>query len=160
VWAYFGYTKFFKNYAPYRVDECGDPFHQQPHLDFGRLGVVPTSLNKLKIKVMEKVLDFTGAKGKLTFLDTNLSGTARIMVKLTSEKGEVRETFCSEAVSAELRAGKRTKDSLMFLNVVMNDKQRWIIQRAQGKEIVIEVASLDLKEVVQTTASFEEALGY
>ena len=109
---------------------------------------------------MEKVLDFTGAKGKLTFLDTNLSGTARIMVKLTSEKGEVRETFCSEAVSAELRAGKRTKDSLMFLNVVMNDKQRWIIQRAQGKEIVIEVASLDLKEVVQTTASFEEALGY
>jgi hypothetical protein len=127
---------------------------------FWKVGGSPHLINKLKIKVMEKVLDFTGAKGKLTFLDTNLSGTARIMVKLTNEKGEERETFCSEAVSAELRAKKRTRDSLMFLNVALNDKGRWIIQRAQGKEIVIEVASLNLKEVTQVVATFEEAIGY
>jgi hypothetical protein len=38
----------------------------------------------------EKVLDYTGKKGTLTFLDTNLGGTARIMVKLTNEKCEAR----------------------------------------------------------------------
>jgi hypothetical protein len=108
----------------------------------------------------EKVLDYTGKKGTLTFLDTNLGGSARIMVKLTNEKGETRETFCSDAVSAELRAGKRTKDSLMFLNVVLNDKGRWILQRNRGKEIVVKVETLNLKEVVQTVATFEEAVGY
>ena len=109
---------------------------------------------------MEKVLDYTGAKGSLEFLDTNLSGTARIMVTLINEKGEARETFCSTAVSAELRAGKRTKDSLMFLNVVMNDEGRWILQRERGNKIVIKVASLNLKETVQTLATFEDAIGY
>ena len=109
---------------------------------------------------MEKVLDYTGAKGKLVFLDTNLGGTARIMVKLINEQGEARETFCSEAVTAELRAKKRTRDSLMFLNVALNDKGRWIIQRERGNEIVVEVASLNLKEAKQTLATFEEAIGY
>jgi len=109
---------------------------------------------------MEKVLDYTGAKGSLTFLDTNLSGTKRIMVKLTNEAGEVRETFCSIAVSEELRTGKRTKDSLMFLNVVLNEEGRWILQREQGKEITIQVASLNLKQAKQTVATFEEAIGY
>lgn len=109
---------------------------------------------------MEKVLDYTGANGSLTFLDTNLAGTKRIMVTLKNEKGEARETFCSEAVSSELRSGKRTKDSLMFLNVVLNDEGRWILQRERGKEIVIAVTSLNLKEAKQTVASFEDAIGY
>ena len=109
---------------------------------------------------MEKVLDFTGAKGSLTFLDTNLAGTKRIMVKLTNEKGEIRETFCSLAVSDELRTNKRTKDSLMFLNVVLNEEGRWILQREAGNEIVVKVESLNLKETVQTIATFEEAMGY
>ena len=109
---------------------------------------------------MEKVLDFTGAKGSLTFLDTNLAGAKRIMVKLTNEKGESRETFCSEAVTEQLRSNKRTKDSLMFLNVVLNEEGRWIIQKEKGKEIVVQVASLNLKEAKQTVATFEEAIGY
>jgi hypothetical protein len=109
---------------------------------------------------MEKVLDYTGAKGSLTFLDTNLAGTKRIMVTLKNEAGEARETFCSEAVSAELRTGKRTKDSLMFLNVALNEEGRWILQRERGKEITIQVASLNLKEAKQTIATFEEAIGY
>ena len=109
---------------------------------------------------MEKVLDYTGAKGSLTFLDTNLGGTARIMVKLTNEAGETRETFCSEAVSTELRAKKRTKDSLLFLNVGLNDKGRWIIQRERGNDIVIKVEDLNLKQVKQTVATFEDSIGY
>jgi hypothetical protein len=109
---------------------------------------------------MEKVLDYTGAKGSLTFLDTNLAGAKRIMVKLTNEKGETRETFCSEAVSEQLRSGKRTKDSLMFLNLALNDNGRWIIQREQGNEIVVKVEDLNLKEVKQSIATFEEAIGY
>jgi hypothetical protein len=48
----------------------------------------------------------------------------------------------------------------MFLNVVLNDKGRWILQRNRGKEIVVKVADLNLKEVVQTVATFEEAVGY
>jgi hypothetical protein len=109
---------------------------------------------------MEKVLDYTGAKGSLTFLDTNLGGTARIMVTLKNEAGEARETFCSEAVSAELRNKKRTRDSLMFLNLALNDKGRWIIQRERGNEIVVKVEDLNLKEAKQTVATFEEAIGY
>jgi hypothetical protein len=109
---------------------------------------------------MEKVLDYTGAKGSLTFLDTNLAGAKRIMVKLTNEKGETRETFCSEAVTEQLRSGKRTKDSLMFLNLALNDNGRWIIQREQGNEIVVKVEDLNLKEVKQSIATFEEAIGY
>jgi hypothetical protein len=109
---------------------------------------------------MEKVLDFTGAKGKLTFLDTNLAGAKRIMVKLTNEKGESRETFCSETVTEQLRSNKRTKDSLMFLNLVLNDKGRWIIQRERGNEIVVKVEDLNLKQAPQTVATFEEAIGY
>ncbi len=109
---------------------------------------------------MEKVLDYTGAKGSLTFLDTNLAGAKRIMVKLTNEKGETRETFCSEAVTEQLRSGKRTKDSLMFLNLNLNDNGRWIIQREQGNEIVVKVEDLNLKEVKQSIATFEEAIGY
>lgn len=109
---------------------------------------------------MEKVLDYTGAKGSLTFLDTNLAGSKRIMVKLTNEKGETRETFCSEAVTEQLRSGKRTKDSLMFLNLNLNDNGRWIIQREQGNEIVVKVEDLNLKEVKQSIATFEEAIGY
>jgi hypothetical protein len=68
--------------------------------------------------------------------------------------------LCSDAVSAELRAGKRTKDSLMFLNVVLNDKGRWILQRNRGKEIVVKVEDLNLKEVKQTVATFEDSIGY
>ena len=109
---------------------------------------------------MEKVLDYTGAKGYLDFLDTNIGGTARIMVTLVNEKGETRETFCSTTVSAELRSGKRTKDSLMFLNVVLNESGRWIIQREKGNVIRIAVASLNLKEAPQTVATFEDAIGY
>jgi hypothetical protein len=109
---------------------------------------------------MEKVLDFTGTKGSLTFLDTNLAGSKRIMVKLTNGKGEVRETFCSETVTEQLRTGKRTKDSLMFLNLNLNDNGRWIIQREQGNEIVVKVEDLNLKEAPQTVATFEEAIGY
>ena len=109
---------------------------------------------------MEKVLDFTGKDGQLEFLDTNLGGTARIMVTLTNSKGEQREAFCSETVTAELRAKKRTQDSLMFLNVALNDKGRWIIQRERGNKIIVKVASLNLKEVPQTIATFEEAIGY
>ena len=109
---------------------------------------------------MEKVLDYTGAKGELDFLDTNLAGTKRIMVTLRNEAGEEREAFCSVPVSEELRAGKRTKDSLMFLNVVLNESGRWIIQREQGKKITVKVESLNLKQAKQTVASFEEAIGY
>lgn len=109
---------------------------------------------------MEKVLDYTGAKGYLDFLDTNLGGKARIMVSLVNEKGEVRETFCSTTVSDELRSGKRTKDSLMFLNVVLNESGRWIIQREKGNVIRVAVASLNLKEAPQSIATFEEAAGY
>lgn len=109
---------------------------------------------------MEKVLDYTGAKGTLTFLDTNLSGAKRIMVKLTNEKGETRETFCSEAVTEQLRTNKRTKDSLMFLNLALNDKGRWMIQRERGNEIVVKVEDLNLKQAPQTVATFEEAIGY
>ena len=109
---------------------------------------------------MEKVLDYTGTKGELKFLDTNLAGTKRIMVKLVNEAGEARETFCSTAVSEELRTGRRTKDSLMFLNVVLNEVGRWIIQKEKGKEITVKVASLNLKETKQTVATFEEAIGY
>lgn len=109
---------------------------------------------------MEKVLDYTGATGSLTFLDTNLAGAKRIMVKLTNEEGETRETFCSEAVTEQLRSGKRTKDSLMFLNLNLNNNGRWIIQREIGNEIVVKVEDLNLKEVKQSIATFEEAIGY
>jgi hypothetical protein len=109
---------------------------------------------------MEKVLDYTGAKGELDFLTTNLAGTKRIMVTLRNEKGEQREAFCSVAVTEELRAGKRTKDSLLFLNVVLNEEGRWIIQRERGETITIKVASLNLKEAPQTVATFEDAIGY
>lgn len=109
---------------------------------------------------MEKVVDYTGRKGKLVFLDTNLAGTARVMVTLINEKGEERESFCSEMVSSELRANKRSKDSLMMLNLVMNEKGRYIIQRDRGNKIVIEVASLNIKEITQVAATFEEAIGY
>jgi hypothetical protein len=114
----------------------------------------------METTINQKVLDFTGAKGSMEFLDTNLAGDARIMVTLINEKGERRETFCSETVSAQLRANKRTKDSLLFLNVALNDKGRWIIQRDRGNVITIAVASLNLKEVPQSSATFEEAIGY
>lgn len=109
---------------------------------------------------MEKVLDYTGAKGELDFLSTNLAGTKRIMVTLKNVKGEEREAFCSTAVSEELRAGRRTKDSLMFLNVVLNEEGRWIIQKERGEKITVKVESLNLKETKQTIATFEEAIGY
>lgn len=107
-----------------------------------------------------KVLDYVGVKGFCECLDTNLMGDARVMVKLITEKGEERQAFCSTPVSAELRAKKRTKDSLMFLDLVLNDKGRWIIQRQRGKVIRFAVASLNLKETVITVATFEEAIGY
>ena len=109
---------------------------------------------------MEKVLDYTGANGELDFLTTNLAGTKRIMVTLKNEKGEERETFCSTAVSEELRTGRRTKDSLMFLNVVLNEEGRWIIQKERGEKITVKVKSLNLKQAPQTVATFEEAIGY
>ena len=109
---------------------------------------------------MEKVLDYTGTKGELDFLTTNLAGTKRIMVTLRNEKGEAREAFCSVAVTEELRTGRRTKDSLMFLNVVLNENGRWIIQKEKGETITIKVASLNLKEAPQTVATFEDAIGY
>lgn len=109
---------------------------------------------------MEKVLDYTGAKGELDFLTTNLAGTKRIMVTLKNAKGEERDAFCSTAVSEELRTGRRTKDSLMFLNVVLNEEGRWIIQKERGEKITVKVESLNLKQAPQTLATFEEAIGY
>ena len=48
----------------------------------------------------------------------------------------------------------------MFLNVALNDKGRWIIQRERGNEIVVKVESLNLKQAPQTVATFEDAIGY
>lgn len=110
--------------------------------------------------VSTKVLDYVGIKGFCECLDTNLMGNARVMVKLITEKGEERQAFCSTTVSDELRTKKRTKDSLMFLDLELNDKGRWIIQRQRGKVIRFAVESLNLKETVQTVATFEEAIGY
>ncbi len=107
-----------------------------------------------------KVLDYVGIKGFCECLDTNLAGEARVMVKLITESGEERQAFCSTGVSAELRNKKRTKDSLMFLNLVLNDKGRWIIQRERGNVIRFAVASLNLQQTVQIPATFEEAIGY
>jgi len=108
----------------------------------------------------QTVLEVVGKDGQLVFLDTNLGGTKRIMVTLVNKAGEKRETFCSEAVSAQLRAGTRTKDSLLHLNVKANDEGRWIIQRNPGNEIVVNVASLSIVAAKQTVATFEEAMGY
>ena len=110
--------------------------------------------------VSSKVLDYVGINGFCECLDTNLMGDARVMVKLITEKGEERQAFCSTSVSAELRTKKRTKDSLMFLNLVLNDKGRWIIQRERGNVIRFAVASLNLKQAPQTVATFEDAIGY
>ena len=114
----------------------------------------------------ERVLDFTGAKGKMIFTDTNLAGTARINVKLVNAKGEVRKAYLSTPVTEEIRSGKRTKDSIAFLDLVVDTENStaedivYRVQRKQGNEIVVEMASLNLKETVQTAATFEEALGY
>ena len=110
--------------------------------------------------VSTKVFDYVGIKGFCECLDTNLMGEARVMVKLITESGEERQAFCSTGVSAELRAKKRTKDSLMFLNLILNDKGRWIIQRERGNVIRFAVASLNLKQAPQTIATFEDAIGY
>jgi hypothetical protein len=48
----------------------------------------------------------------------------------------------------------------MFLNVVLNEEGRWIIQKEKGKKITVKVESLNLKEAKQTIATFEEAIGY
>jgi hypothetical protein len=117
---------------------------------------------------MEKVLDYTGAKGlaKMRFTDTNLAGTARIKVTLFNEKDESVDCYISEPVSAEIRAGKRTKDSIAFLNIVLDeersteDKPLYRIQRALGKNIDVFMKDLNLKEAPQVIATFEEAAGY
>ena len=111
---------------------------------------------------MEKVIDITGKKGRLSFKDQNLLGDKRIMVKLKDNKGEViREAFCSTTVSQELRSGRRSKESLMFLDIKLNDSGRWIIQRQESKEIEVLVEDMNLEEiVVKTVSTFEEAMGY
>ena len=117
---------------------------------------------------MEKVLDYTGTTGvsKMRFTDTNLAGTARIKVILFNAKDEPRDCYLSEPVSAEVRSGKRTKDSIAFLQMVIDeensteDKKVYRIQRAQGKNIDVFMKDLNLKETVQTVATFEEAIGY
>lgn len=111
---------------------------------------------------MERVIDITGKKGRLSFKDQNLMGDKRIMVKLKDNKGEVvREAFCSTTVSQELRSGRRSKESLMFLDIKLNDKGRWIIQRQESKEIEVLVEDMNLEEiVVKTVSTFEEAMGY
>jgi len=115
---------------------------------------------------MEKVLDYTGANGKMIFTDTNLAGTARINVRLVNEKGEERKAYVSSPVCAEIRAGKRTKDSIAFLSLVIDEENStptntlYRVQRQQGNDIVVEMKSLNLKEAPQTVATFEEAIGY
>jgi hypothetical protein len=111
---------------------------------------------------MAKVIDITGKKGSLVFLDQNLMGEKRIMVKLRNDKGEVvKEAFCSTTVTQELRSGRRPKDGLMNLNIELNEAGRWIIQRDRSNEIVVNVADLTIEEaVVQTVSTFEEAMGY
>ena len=111
---------------------------------------------------MAKVIDITGKKGSLVFLDQNLMGDKRIMVKLRNEKGEVvKEAFCSTAVSQELRSGRRHKDGIMNLNLELNDAGRWIIQRDRSNEIEVKVEDLTIEDaVVKTAATFEEAMGY
>lgn len=111
---------------------------------------------------MQKVIDITGKKGSLVFLDQNIMGDKRIMVKLKNDKGEVvKEAFCSLTVSQELRSGRRPKDGLMNLNVEANKDGRWIIQRDRSNEIEVKVADLTIEDVVvRTAATFEEAIGY
>lgn len=115
---------------------------------------------------MEKVLDYTGTKGRMIFTDTNLGGTARINVRLVNEKGEIRKAYVSAPVCAEIRAGKRNKDSIAFLSLVIDEENStetdvlYRVQRQQGNDIVVEMSSLNLKETTQTVATFEDAIGY
>jgi len=111
---------------------------------------------------MPRVIEITGKKGSLVFLDQNLMGEKRIMVKLKNDKGEVvKEAFCSTAVSQELRSGRRPKDGLMNLNIELNEAGRWIIQRDRSNEIEVKVADLTIEEAfVKTVSTFEEAMGY
>ncbi len=115
---------------------------------------------------MEKVLDYTGAKGRMIFTDTNLGGVARINVRLVNDAGEIRRAYVSAPVCAEIRSGKRTKDSIAFLSLVVDEENSsaddilYRVQRQQGNDIVVEMSSLNLKEAKQTVATFEEAIGY
>jgi hypothetical protein len=113
-----------------------------------------------EVIVNPKVLDYVGLKGVMEFLDTNLAGSARIMVDLYNPQGGKIEALCSPAVSAELRTKRRTKDSLLFLDLVLNENGRYVIQRERGKKIRVLVESLNTKRAPQTVATFEEAIGY
>jgi hypothetical protein len=174
VWAYFGYTKFFKNYAPYRVDECGDPFHQQPHLDFGRLGVVPTSLNKLKIKVMNIVLKTREELG-LTASTPSESGIAKDLFKglkyilnvrkdkrpsvtFINETDNTSITVCVEKDLVEpVRTGKITINHLLGFTVLRgdNDGLYFIAPKVRA------LGDVDTTEVVELEAvTYNELAGY
>lgn len=110
--------------------------------------------NELKDK--GAVADYVGKTGKIGVVDTNLAGTARVMINLKNEKGEVMKCFLSTGLSKQLRDKEVTLGTLLTLRLAENERGHIYIVRPQGKEVYYDVAKITVKDYESDPVNIED----
>jgi len=93
-----------------------------------------------------KVTDFIGKKGELQFIDTNLAGSARVMVTMVSEDEESIQCWLSTALSAQVRAHEVKLRHLITFDYGVNEKGHHYIMRQAGNVISIKANKIKAEE--------------
>ena len=119
-----------------------------------------------EFEIIEKVVDFTGKKGKLQYNSVNIKNVnKRVMLRMVSDdkKKEPLSVLLSSSLSASFRSGDIKVGHLMGLSygkTVVNGDDVYYIVQPQGTWEDINLASYKEAEIPSTeaAASIEELL--
>lgn len=111
-----------------------------------------------EFEILGTVLDFTGKKGKLLLNDRNLAGDKRVLVTMVNDKGDKLDTLLSSSLSKDLREKKLTIGNIMTLSYGKNELGRHYICQPIGNTITVDVATLDIKELVTEEINIEDLI--
>jgi len=113
-----------------------------------------------EFEIIERVVDFSGKKGRFEFNDRNLVGDKRVMVTIVPEdkKKDPIDALLSTSLSADFRAKKITASNLMALSYGKNADGRIYICQPMGNKVIIEMKTLTMKEVEMEEIDVEDLI--
>lgn len=106
--------------------------------------------------ILGTVTEFIGKKGKLLFLDSNLSGKKRVMVTMVNEKGTKIECLLSTTLSEQVRDKSVKLANLVTFSYGVNEDDRHYIVRPQGTVLTVLAKDIVAEEIESVDVDIED----
>jgi hypothetical protein len=111
-----------------------------------------------ELKDLGLVSDYVGKKGKIGIVDSNLAGSARVIINLLNDKKEKLRCFLGTGLSKQLRDKEITLGTLLTLRYAENERGHIYIVRPQGNEIYYEAKELTVEDYQSEEVNIEDFL--